>query len=311
MSTLDPSFFSVPLALGAHEQAERLARLQPQDKGRQVYLNSLTVYAVNYYFNCLGFRTDLAGSSSQERLLATLLDTADLVLVDYGRLECRYCWPEDTHLFIPQEVQTERLAYLAVQLEPSLQEAKLLGFVERVMGERIPLDQLNYLENLVPYLERQKQALSSENTIDLETWLTGLIKSGWYQLEELLGVNSTALNFRRVGAAWEQLVANFPAVSGGQVLHLGAGPELLLIVGVLPQSGQKRELWVKITRSDLAQSLPPELQLSILDAKGLVVMQADSQENSAVLLKFRGEIGEQFSIKIILDQESKTYTFII
>jgi hypothetical protein len=311
MSQLNSAFFSVPLTLGAHEQAEQQRRFQPRHKARQVYLNSLTVYAVNYYLNCLGFRTDLAASSSQDRFLSRLLDAADLVLVNYGRLECRYCWPEDTHLFIPHEAQTERLAYLAVQLEPSLREAKLLGFVEQVTGERVSLEHLNSLEDLAPYLEKQKQARSLENKINLETWLTGLIESGWQQLEELFCLTPTGMNFRRAGSAWEQLVADFPTVSGGQVLHLGTAPELLLIVGVLPQPGQKREMWVRITCADFAQSLPAELQLSILDADALVVMQADSQENSAVLLKFRGEIGEQFSIKIVFGQESATYTFII
>jgi hypothetical protein len=58
-SDLEPWIFTVPLALEAHSRAEEFRRYQSNPgKAKQVYLNTLAVYAVHVYLQCRGFETD-------------------------------------------------------------------------------------------------------------------------------------------------------------------------------------------------------------------------------------------------------------
>ena len=127
---IEPWIFTVPLALEAHSRAEQFRRYQSNpDKAKQVYLNTLAVYAVNMYLQCRGFETDLETSDSWNPAMQMLLDTADLVVKNRGRLECRPVLPNAEVVCTPAEVWSERIGYVAVRLSESLREATLLGFV--------------------------------------------------------------------------------------------------------------------------------------------------------------------------------------
>ena len=82
-SEIDAWTFTVPLALSAHARAEQFQRYQSKpDKAKQVYLNTLAVYAVNVYLECRGFETDLEQSASSDPVMQMLMDVADLVVVE-------------------------------------------------------------------------------------------------------------------------------------------------------------------------------------------------------------------------------------
>ncbi|EGJ34491.1 MULTISPECIES: DUF1822 family protein [Moorena] len=144
----------VTLPEAAHQLAEKRCQQQSNlEKAEQVYLNTLVVYAVNEYLQGLGFETDLESSDSQKEIMQTFLDVADLVVKNYGKLECKPVSPDAEFVYVPEEVWQDRIAYIAVLLNHSLTEAKLLGFVENVATNELPLRKLQPMAYFPGYLQ--------------------------------------------------------------------------------------------------------------------------------------------------------------
>ncbi|MEM7797011.1 MAG: DUF1822 family protein, partial [Cyanobacteria bacterium P01_C01_bin.118] len=87
--TTSLSDFTVTLTLEPHHQAEQFRKRQPSpQKARQVYLNTLAIYAARFYLECLGYEPDLAASDGLNPVQQMLLGTAALAVTGYGQLEC-------------------------------------------------------------------------------------------------------------------------------------------------------------------------------------------------------------------------------
>ncbi|MEH2339945.1 DUF1822 family protein [Nostoc sp.] len=123
-------------------------RQATQKKGNQVYLNTLSVSFVNSYLRYMGFETDLEKSNSWNVIQQTLMDVdvADLSLKNLGLLECRSVLEDAQFVYVPPEVQSNRIGYVAVQISKSFREAKLLGFVKHVQTDFLPINQLQPLD---------------------------------------------------------------------------------------------------------------------------------------------------------------------
>ena len=144
----------VRLPEAAHQLAEKCCQQQSHlEKAEQVYLNTLAVYAVDEYLQGLGFGTDLESSDSHNSIMQTFLDVADLVVKNYGKLECKPVLPDADFVYVPEEVWQDRIGYIAVQLNDSLTEAKLLGFLENVATNELPLRQLQPMADFPGYLQ--------------------------------------------------------------------------------------------------------------------------------------------------------------
>jgi hypothetical protein len=177
--------FTVPLALEAHAQAEQFRRSQPNPhKAKQVYLNTLAVYAVNTYLQCRGFETDLDKSASYDPVMQMLMDTADLVVKNRGKLECRPVLPDAEVVCVPAEVWEERIGYVAVQLHESLREATLLGFVKKVARSELPLSQLRSLEELPRYLNKINPL------VNLSQWFENVFDASWQAVEAIVSTTT-------------------------------------------------------------------------------------------------------------------------
>ncbi|HEY9743441.1 MAG TPA: DUF1822 family protein, partial [Coleofasciculaceae cyanobacterium] len=57
--------------------------------------------------------------------------------------------------------------------------------------------------------------------------------------------------------------------------------------------------------------LPHDLQLMVLDEKGEAVMQAQARSTKNIQLKFSGEPGETFGVKVALGDVTVTEAFLI
>lgn len=135
--------FTVPLGFEAHELAQQFRRQQTSTlKAKQVYLNTLAVYAVKFYLECLGIETDWESCDSRNPLMQSLMDVADLKIVNCGKIECRPVLPDTDRILVSAEVWSERWGFMAVQLNRSLTEATILGFVERVESEVVALKKI-------------------------------------------------------------------------------------------------------------------------------------------------------------------------
>ena len=304
---LEPLTFTVPLALSACSQAEQFQRYQSSpDKAKQVYLNTLAVSAVNFYLQCRGFETDLEASDSWNPVMQTLMDVADLKMKS-GKLECRPVLPDATSVFVPAEVWSERLGYIAVLFDQSLRKATLLGFAPQVQTENFPLAQLQTIEELPIYLSQREPSVAP---VKLNQWLQNVFEAGWQAVDQLWVPPQPALNFRGVPSTQNRDLAS---ITRGKVLQFGdhlEAEQVALLVEILPSAAEV-DISVKVCSMGRHSYLPPHLQLMVLDESETVVMQAQARSTKNIQLKFSGQPGEHFSVRVTLDNMSKSEPFVI
>ena len=303
------NLFTVPLTLTAHIQAKKLGRNQENSgKAKQVYLNTLAVYAVNYYLLMQGFETDLEQSDSWNTLTQMLMDSADLKVKKYGFLECRPILPDAEFVSIPEEVREDRIAYVGVQFHESLREATLVGFVEKATSSEIPLSKLRSLADLPDYLYQLKQ---SSTRVKLSNWLEHIFDEGW----EILHPPQLAFRFRSPNQTMEienQKGSIYVGVTRGKLLELGkieASKQVNLMITLMETATEEIDISVKVYPTANETHLPPNLQLILLDEDGITVMQAIARQTESIELKFGGYRGEKFSIEVSLNGKSISEAF--
>lgn len=150
---------TIQLTGQAHTDARKFASQQAtRTKGKQVYLNTLAVYAVQDFLKDLKIPTDLTAGESWNSVIRRFNNVADLVIPDLGKLECLPVLPGETTINLPPEVSEDRIAYVAVQFQEELTEVQLLGFYPtidpQVSVDTIDIANLEPIETLIDYLDR-------------------------------------------------------------------------------------------------------------------------------------------------------------
>jgi hypothetical protein len=295
---------TVPLALTAHSQAEKLRSRQTNShQAKQVYLNTLAVHAVQTYLQWRGFDTDWKHSDSASLVMQNFMDVADLNIINLGKLECRFVLPEAQIVTIPEEVWSNRLAFIGVRLSKSLREATLLGFLKTVSQREIPLTELRPIEELIPYLcELETMPVHSQET-QLSQWFDNIITAGWETLENLFTNKDLqpAFNFRR---------AQTSKIKRGKRLNLeSANTEVILTVCLIPSETSEIEIAVEVFPANPQTKLPSTLQVMILDEMQQPVMTAEAGESESLEFQLSAEAGEKFSVKVVLEDASVTEDF--
>jgi Protein of unknown function (DUF1822) len=160
-----PTKLIILLNQQAHDLARKFAAQQsnPQ-RGKQVYLNTLAVYALRGYLEQMAIATDWQASDSWQPLPLGFDATADLVLPELGRLDCRLFLPDSSvAIAATAPPETDVIGYIAVQFEESLDRLHLLGFKylekavedsEQWQDAEIKLSDFQPLENLWDALNR-------------------------------------------------------------------------------------------------------------------------------------------------------------
>ena len=306
MTTL--STLTGPISAVARRRAEQWSKQQATpEKSQQVLLNSLAVSFVSFYLECMGFETDLAASDSWNPIQQTLMDVADLYIEKLGKLECRPVLENAEFVDVPPEVKSNRIGYIVVQISESLQSAKLLGFVQEVLTDELPISQLQPLENFLTYLERletQKTQSSHQNVINLKRWFEDIFESGWEAIESIF-LTEPAWQFRSAEKVRAKLI-NF----GKTANHSSVG----IVVKASPDENNCDEIKVvvELHPTNGQDYLPPSVQIMILDEEETAVMQAKAQQdNRKIELEFTAAIGDRFSIKIALGDVSVTDNFML
>ncbi|MDV2997290.1 MAG: hypothetical protein N4J56_006995 [Chroococcidiopsis sp. SAG 2025] len=159
MTDSTSSTFTVPIDIADLDRARQFGSQYHGAKAEQVYHNTLAVLAVDSFLRGLEIETALAASESQDTVYQVLMDVSDLEISDLGKLECRPVLPQADVVSIPPEVWTERIGYVAVQLDLNLwQEATLLGFTTEVTesGE-VPIAQLQAIAELPAHIQQIRQ----------------------------------------------------------------------------------------------------------------------------------------------------------
>ncbi|MEB3359422.1 MAG: DUF1822 family protein [Synechococcales bacterium] len=301
----------MPLSLKAHHLADQFRQQQStQPKAKQVYLNTLAVCAVNEYLKNLGIETHLEAGDSWDTVVQSLADVADLTLPGRGKLECRPVLPDAEICSVPPEVWGDRLGYVAVQFDPALREATLLGYVPSVTAEELPLSELRSLDELIDLLS----PAPPPEPVHLGQWLAGVVEAGWQALDEALRSPQPAFSFRSGSQIQLQPPNTADVVAHGKLLNLPSqtsGDQLALIVGLMPTATFELDVWVKVCPQGDRTHLPPDLELMVLDEQDTVVMQAQSRNTEMIQLRFGGQPGERFSIRVVLGAMSVTEAFVV
>lgn len=316
--TMPQNCFTVFLTQTAHHQAQQYYQhyRNPQ-KAKQVYLNQLAIYAVRYYLNCLGIETDDNDTDRDNIVLQTLSETANLKLKDGGILECRFVLPDSESMTVPPEVWQDRQGYIAVQFNPELTQANLLGFVPEVTQENIALPELRSLDELIEHLHQfvasgAETSPLTQTVTHLSHWLNNVVDSGWETLENLchLPQQQLALGFRSP-AVLRHRKPNPVKVEKGKLINLEKnGDRVALLVGLMAKNTSNLDISVELLPGN-HNYLPPDLQLIILDERDRAVMQAQAGGSEGLEFQFSGEPGEQFSVKVALGEFSLIEQFII
>lgn len=174
MNSTETHYITISLGQEAYELARKfaansvaVASLQsPQataEKNRRVYLNTLAVCAVDNFVQEIGWEPELDAGDSWHSVIRMFHDTADLVIPNLGKIECRPVMPEDTVISLPLEVTEDRIAYVGVRFQEQLDKVELLGFIRAVdvpeSATTIDFEQLEPIENLIDYLFRLESGI--------------------------------------------------------------------------------------------------------------------------------------------------------
>ncbi|MCC5606157.1 DUF1822 family protein [Nostoc sp. CHAB 5834] len=301
MTNTQPHILSVPLPQSAHRWAEEFAAQQdnPQ-KGKQVYLNTLAVYAVHSYLKWLNVETALNQGDSWHRGLRAIFDVADLVLPGVGKLECRPVLPGEAAIVLPPTMTQERIGYVGVQFSQQLDYVELLGFFPaREMNESpaiLQIAQLQSFDSLLEIIHRRSLL------INLRQWVTGIFQPDW-QSPELVFAN----NFRSSSTMTRP---STNSISRAKVIKLES--QVLLLVQLTPTDSEVFNIRLRIYPGDDAIHLPPDLQLIVFDEAGNTGMEAQTRSaDDWMQLEFSCQHEEKFSVKIVLGETSLMEEFVV
>ena len=295
----------VPLGKEAHRFARKFAMEQATLKKRkQVYLNTLSVYAVRCYLNWLGIESDLSQSDSWNLILRNKLDVADLLIPEVGRLECRPVLPGEKSIALPTEVRRDRIGYLAVQFNEELDSVKLQGFAP--IAAQFRLTSLQDLDVLI-------DCLNPKRPVRLSQWLQSTFNDGWQTIEALLKPEQIDWAFS-YGASRSSRLAS---ISRAKQIDLGSAADELdnhqaiLAVTLVPETDRQMDVLIQIHPATGQTHLPPHLQLKIVDETGKTFTATASHADRCIQQRFMSDFGECFSLQLTLGAASITENFSI
>ncbi|NEO28311.1 MAG: DUF1822 family protein [Kamptonema sp. SIO4C4] len=271
---------SIPLGTTAHQYARTFAAEQATpEKGLQVYLNTLAVWAVSRYLQWLDIATNVTQSDSWKAASRALFDVADLYIPTVGQLECRPVREGQETIALPPSLQENRLGIVAVQYNDNLREMQLLGFYPTPdqIPAQLSVTELRSLDTLLETLDSPPIILSH--------WLDNLWTTGWEKLEDLLPPNPPVLAFRQS-----------PSTRGKR---LNFTPPLLLILSLTPESETQLRITLQLSPLDTDTPFSQPVTVQVLTESGEVFRVMVAQQGDRCLqYELSGEYGEQFSLQI-------------
>ncbi|MGL5083118.1 MAG: DUF1822 family protein [Microcoleaceae cyanobacterium] len=332
MNSTQSEALTVLLEKHAHTFAKRFASEQanPQ-KGKQVYLNTLAVYAVHSYLKWLDIKTNLDRGESWNAGLRATFNVADLVLPGVGKLECCPVLSGDEILMIADEVLDDRIGYVVVQFDDDLNQAQLLGFVpNRKLSQPpkpIPLNHLQSLDELIDTIAWHERWAKLWGT--LEKWqpaellyaqsmgarfanklassptrATGIRSA----LSERSITRGKLVTLRSESASEISSSLDFPTFDS----TLNEDQNLLLTLSVSDRSLEEIDISLRIYPYGEVEHLPTGLQIAVIDETGTPQMNAQARDaDDWIQLEFSCQPDETFSVQIDLGNQTLIEQFTV
>ncbi|MGL5060676.1 MAG: DUF1822 family protein [Microcoleus sp.] len=299
--TIEPITFIVPLSFEAHEIAEQCGKQSNRKNSKQVYLNTLAVYALDYYLRCMGFETDWPVSDSRNPLMLKFMDVADLDVKQVGKIECRPVLSDAEICHIPYDAWGDRIGYVAVHLDESLKQATLLGFT-KIAAKEVAVNEMSSIEDLLTYMNRIQQL----KPVNLTNWFEDVFGAGWQVINELLNSEQLQINFRN---------NNTVSIERGQKIDLGmqlAETSVALVVTLPAEANSEVDIRVQVYPMGNQTYLPPGLKMILVDELEEVLLESESRESDNFLkFEFSSELRELFSITVALGEASVMQSFLV
>lgn len=287
--------------------AKQFALEQPnRQKAEQVYFNTLAVCVVNDYLEWMGIATELSAADSWNAIARLGSNVADLPVTGLGRVECRPMREHEPNCHIPREVWCDRLGYVVVEIQDSLKQANIVGFIHSIEHQDFPLNQLQPIETLLTTLAELRLSVSSSNAIAtnspvvlLTQWFQGAFTESWQSFEAIFGTETLAYNFRNSPREGDGGVERAKLID----LEMQFDTQVVVLLVALTPAGDRIAVRVRLYPPDGETYLPPNLRLALLSPEGDLLQEVRSrrQDNYIQLPRFTGEPGERFSIQVALE----------
>ncbi|NEQ77537.1 MAG: DUF1822 family protein [Okeania sp. SIO2C9] len=296
----------------AHRYAELFAAEQATpEKGKQVYLNTLAVVAVQSYLKFLDIQTAIHQGDCWHPGSRAIFNVADLVLPNIGKVECRPVFSGEKELFLPPEVIDNRIGYIAVQFEEDLNQVQILGFVSarNIDGfqDSIPLAQIESLDALIDEIDW------CQKWVNLRRWFEGFFPAEWQSLQSLS--TSPTRSLRVSNDSISQSPTDDVTISCGKIINWGSGineQATELAVKLTDKFEEEIDICVRLSSTNKIPYLPPGLRVQILDESGNSCMEAEAREaDDWIQLEFGCKPQEQFTVEMILNEQIIRENFVV
>jgi hypothetical protein len=233
--------------------------------------------------------------------------------------------PENTaHFYVFLEVleEAEQVIISGFIRYDQLTQYSLLHQGESYQLQKFNLDQepnhlLLYTRYLKPGTIQLPNSVKATSITKLRDWLRGLFEEHWQTLDQLLNPPPSSGEFAFRGGQASQTIPtkNIPVIRRGKLLEssLEYHPDkIALVIGLTPTDSPQVNVTVEVSAVMPQTKLPDNLQLMLLDERGNIVMQAQANQPpkaETIKLLFSGELGDRFTVQVILNAVSFTEVF--
>jgi hypothetical protein len=307
--------FTIPISGEMINIADKLSQeKRNEQKTREVYLNTLALLVVEFFCQCMEIETEFSKSYGLDNVVLSLMNTASIFIKDKGLLECRPVLPKEEFCEIPPEILSERIGYMVVEIDEIDRQARILGFVESVRNEKLPLTKLSSLQDFLVYLQKLQKVESpiNESIVKLSKWFEGLLDSGW---QSELAIARDIPNLLAVTKDISPVnVTDKEEVGGARIIHLMHLSEpVLLILRQTRLSPDEIEIILRLYPASESIFLLDGIKMTLLDDKDNPIRQLEKQAKGSnwLQLRFKGNVGDEFSLKISFREDSVITKFII
>ncbi|TRV49348.1 MAG: DUF1822 family protein [Microcystis panniformis Mp_MB_F_20051200_S9] len=292
--------FTVPLSGADFKLAQKFSSEQKNaDKSQQVFLNTLAVLAVNFYCQCLKVETNLEESTIGHYNRRILMDSADLKIDVLGKLECRPVLPNENICYVPSEVWSDRVGYVVVEIDEEAKKAILVGFVEQIKTNELPLAQLPDIDNLVDLL------LLAKN----KQFLERIFANNWNEKESAKILKDKQESFVCLdNPALPTIDKSITSPFYKAKYITLRGRKFILFVRITPTKEGKFQLVVEV-RSYRGEKIPSDLNLKLLSLSDQTLKANLTKGGDYISLEYTLQLGESFQIQVKRAEEIHTEQF--
>lgn len=308
LNPMTETSITIPLSQDAHDFARTRAAAQSSlSEASSTYLNSLALYAVEFYLQLIETPTASVPQAFEPTLALSLPSCFEVSVPGFGAIDCRAVRPTENALHVPPECWEPCRTHVAVRVNEALTEATLLGYRDRIQQTATPLGHLRPIEHL---LDRLPDYTATAPT-SLTNWLQGAIERHWQPLAALLAPTperawrSPNTSGEAEGRA-ENPSNHFDAdAEGGKWIDFPDGTRVALVVDVRhvgePTSDGDLDVRLRLYPAPDCQALPKTLRLMVLDEVHVPVIETQACGTDRLDVEFGVEAGEAFAVKLVLN----------